>query len=115
MWSTYICKDKNGKKYYLISEPPIDEIGKAIYVKIMKFLYVSLPSDFKDKQSTRLFMKKKIIEISRKLKIDQYTIPIIDTLLYYMIRDSLGYGIITKWSCCLWVSFSRNSLSPPKA
>ncbi len=94
MWSTYICKDKNGKKYYLISEPPIDEIGKAIYVKIMKFLYVSLPSDFKDKQSTRLFMKKKIIEISRKLKIDQYTIPIIDTLLYYMIRDSLGYGII---------------------
>ena len=39
-------------------------------------------------------MKKKIIEISRKLKIDQYTIPIIDTLLYYMIRDSLGYGII---------------------
>ena len=93
-WTSYICKDKDGKKYYLISEPPVDKIGKAVYVRIMKFLYVSLPSNLENEQSTKLFLKKKIIEISRKLKIDQHAIPIIDSLLYYIMRDSVGYGII---------------------
>ena len=93
-WPSSICKDKDGKKYYLISEPPVDKIGKAVYVRIMKFLYVSLPSNLENEQSTKLFLKKKIIEISRKLKIDQHAIPIIDSLLYYIMRDSVGYGII---------------------
>ena len=78
----YICKNSNGKTFYLISEPTIDKIGKAMYAKIMRFLYVVLPSDVDTISSMRIFLKKKIIDISRKLKIDPHTIPILDTLLY---------------------------------
>lgn len=90
----HICKNSNGKTFYLISEPNIDKIGKAMYAKIMRFLYVTLPSDVDTISSMRIFLKKKIIDISRKLKIDQHTIPILDTLLYYIMRDSFGYGLI---------------------
>ncbi|MFB5612260.1 MAG: type II/IV secretion system ATPase subunit, partial [Nitrosarchaeum sp.] len=90
----HICKDNTGKTFYLISEPPIDKIGKAIYTKIMRFLYVALPSDVDNIPSMRIFLKKKIIDISRKLKMDQQTIPILDNLLYYIMRDSFGYGLL---------------------
>lgn len=90
----YITQDKSGKVFYLISEPPINEVGKAIFSKIMHFLYVSLPPDLKNDRSTRIFLKKQIIEISRKLKIDKYTIPMLDSLLYYTMRDAFGYGLI---------------------
>lgn len=92
--SVYITQDENGKVFYLISEPPIDKVGKAIFARIMHFLYVSLTSDHKDDRPTRLFLKKQIIEISRKLRLEKYTIPVIDSLLYYAVRDSFGYGII---------------------
>lgn len=88
-----IATDDTGKMYYLISEPPIDDIGKALFVKIMRFLYISLPSDL-NSESIRIHIKKRIIEISRKLKIDRHTIPILDDLLYYAVRDSFGYGLI---------------------
>lgn len=90
----YITKDSTGKAFYLIDEPPIDKVGKAIFVKIMHFLYISMSSELKNDQPTRLYLKKNILHISRKLGIEKYTIPILDTLLYYVIRDSFGYGII---------------------
>lgn len=90
----YITMDKTGKAFYLIEEPPIDKIGKAIFVKIMHFLYISMPSDLKNDKSMRIYLKKNILHISRKLGLEKYTVPILDTLLYYVIRDSFGYGII---------------------
>ncbi len=90
----YITKDNTGKAFYLIDEPPIDKIGKAIFVKIMHFLYISMSSDLKNDQSTRIQLKRNILHISRKLGLEKYTVPILDVLLYYVIRDSFGYGII---------------------
>lgn len=90
----YICKDKKGKMNYLINEPTIDNVGKAIYTKIMRFLYISLPSEIGNQQSTRIYLKKRIIEIGKKMKLEKHVIPIIDTLLYYVMRDAFGYGII---------------------
>lgn len=90
----YICKNKDGKMDYLITEPPIDQVGKAIYAKIMRFLYISLPSQIESEQSMRIYLKQRIIEIGKKMKLEKQVIPIIDTLLYYVIRDAFGYGII---------------------
>ncbi len=90
----YIGKDKKGKMHYLIDEPPIDDVGKAIYTKIMKFLYISLPSEIGNDLSVRIYLKKKIIEIAKKMKLEKHIIPILDTLLYYVMRDAFGYGII---------------------
>ncbi|QLH07293.1 type II/IV secretion system ATPase subunit [Nitrosopumilus ureiphilus] len=90
----YIGKDKKGKMHYLIDEPQIDNVGKAIYTKIMKFLYISLPSEIGNDLSTRIYLKKKIIEIAKKMKLEKHIIPILDTLLYYVMRDAFGYGII---------------------
>ena len=90
----YICKDKKGKMHYLIDEPQIDNVGKALYTKIMRFLYISLPSEIENDQSTRIYLKKKVIEIGKKMKLEKHVIPIIDTLLYYVMRDAFGYGII---------------------
>src|SRR3989338_7006453 len=64
--NVYICKNSTGKTFYLISEPSIDKIGKAMYAKIMRFLYVALPSDVDAISSMKIFLKKKIIDISRK-------------------------------------------------
>lgn len=89
-----ICKDKKGKMYYLIDEPPIDDVGKALYTKIMKFLYISLPSEIGNDMSARIYLKKKVIEIAKKMKLEKHVIPILDTLLYYVARDAFGYGVI---------------------
>lgn len=90
----YIATDDSGKMYYLIQEPIIDDIGKALFSKIMRFLYISVPSETANSKSLRVEMKRRIIEISKKLKIESLVIPIIDSLLYYAIRDSFGYGLI---------------------
>ena len=90
----YIATEKSGKMYYLIQEPNIDDVGKAIFSKIMRFLYISVPSETTNSKMLRVEMKKRIIEISKKLKIDSLVIPVIDSLLYYVIRDSFGYGLI---------------------
>ncbi len=90
----YIAKSREGKVHYLIAEPPIDHIGKAIYTKLMHFLYISLSSEFKEKKDAHDLIKAKIFEISRELGIHKYTAKIIDSLLYYVVRDSFGYGII---------------------
>jgi len=90
----YIAKNTEGKVYYLIAEPEIDNIGKAIYTKLMHFLYISLSSEFKDKKDAQSLIKTKILEISKDLGIHKHTSKIIDSLLYYVVRDSFGYGII---------------------
>jgi flagellar protein FlaI len=90
----YIAKSKEGKAFYLIDEPPIDMIGKAIYAKLMHFLYISLSSEFKDKKDAQDLIKKRIFELAKELGIYKHTAKIIDSLLYYVIRDSFGYGII---------------------
>ncbi len=89
-----IAKSKEGKVHYLIAEPPIDNIGKAIYTKLMHFLYVSLSSEFREKTTTKNLIKTKIFELSKEIGIYKHTAKIIDSLLYYIIRDSFGYGII---------------------
>lgn len=90
----YIAKSAEGKVFYLIAEPEIDNIGKAIYTKLMHFLYISLSSEFKEKKDTHELIKTKIFEISKDLGIYNHTKKIINSLLYYIVRDSFGYGII---------------------
>ncbi|MGQ0772008.1 MAG: type II/IV secretion system ATPase subunit [Nitrososphaerota archaeon] len=90
----YIAKSKEGKVHYLIAEPPIDNIGKAIYTKLMHFLYISLSSEFKEKKDAQDLIRAKIFELSRELGIYKHTARIINSLLYYIIRDSFGYGMI---------------------
>lgn len=90
----YIAKSQEGKMHYLIAEPPIDNVGKAIYTKLMHFLYISLSSEFQEKKDAKDLIKTKVLEISKDLGIYNHTTKIIDSLLYYIIRDSFGYGII---------------------
>lgn len=90
----YIAKNADGKTYYLISEPPIDAIGKAIYTKLMHYLYISLSSEFRNRKDARDVIKTKIFELSKEIGIYNHTAKIIDSLLYYIIRDSFGYGVI---------------------
>jgi len=90
----YIAKSNEGKVNYLIDEPPIDNVGKAIYTKLMHILYISLSSDFKDQKDAKEQIRAKIFEISKQLGIYKHTARIIDSLLYYIVRDSFGYGII---------------------
>ncbi|CDI05656.1 type II/IV secretion system ATPase subunit [Candidatus Nitrosotenuis uzonensis] len=91
----YIAKDSAGKMHYLVSEPPIGEKGKAIYSKIMNYLFISLSYDLPANESDiGGFIRKKIIEISKELGLLTSTTKILDKLQYYAIRDSFGYGII---------------------
>ncbi len=90
----FITKNVEGKVFYLISEPPIDSVGKAVYAKLMRYLYISLSSDLKEKSDAKEIIKKKIFELSKEIGIYRHTAKIIDSLLYYVMRDSFGYGII---------------------
>jgi flagellar protein FlaI len=90
----YITKNVEGKVFYLISEPPIDSIGKAAYAKLMRYLYISLSADLKEKSDAKEIIRKKIFELSKEIGIYRHTAKIIDSLLYYVMRDSFGYGII---------------------
>lgn len=90
----FIVKDVEGKISYLISEPPVDNVGKAVYAKLMRYLYISLSSDLKEKSDAKEIIKQKIFEISKEFGIYRHTVKIIDSLLYYVMRDSFGYGII---------------------
>ncbi|QLH10010.1 type II secretion system protein E [Candidatus Nitrosotenuis sp. DW1] len=90
----YITKNAEGKVFYLISEPPIDNVGKAVYAKLMRYLYISLSADLKEKSDAKEIIKKKIFELSKEIGIYRHTTKIIDSLLYYVMRDSFGYGII---------------------
>ncbi|HXG74746.1 MAG TPA: type II/IV secretion system ATPase subunit [Candidatus Nitrosotenuis sp.] len=91
----YIAKDQAGKMHYLVSEPPIGDKGKAVYSKIMNYLFVSLSYELPENEpDVRGFVRKKIIEISKELGLLSTTIKILDKLQYYVIRDSFGYGII---------------------
>lgn len=90
----FITKNVEGKVFYLISEPPIDNVGKAVYAKLMRYLYISLSSDLKEKADAKEIIKQKIFELSKGIGIYRHTAKIIDSLLYYVMRDSFGYGII---------------------
>ncbi|WKT57979.1 type II/IV secretion system ATPase subunit [Candidatus Nitrosotenuis chungbukensis] len=90
----FITKNAEGKVFYLISEPPIDNVGKAVYAKLMRYLYISLSSDLKEKSDAKEIIKKKIFELSKEIGIYRHATKIIDSLLYYVMRDSFGYGII---------------------
>ncbi|MGI0010049.1 MAG: type II/IV secretion system ATPase subunit, partial [Nitrosopumilaceae archaeon] len=91
----YITTNESGKIFYLIAEPSIDKIGKILFSRIMNYLYVSLSSELKDQEKDiQEFVRKKILEISKTLGVYQHTMKIIDVLLYYIIRDSFGFGII---------------------
>lgn len=90
----FITKNVEGKVFYLISEPPIDNVGKAVYAKLMRYLYISLSSDLKEKSDAKEIIKQKIFELSKGIGIYRHTAKIIDSLLYYVMRDSFGYGII---------------------
>jgi flagellar protein FlaI len=90
----FITKNSEGKVFYLISEPPIDNVGKAVFAKMMRYLYISLSSDLKEKSDATEIIKQKIVELSKEIGIYRHTAKIIDSLLYYVMRDSFGYGII---------------------
>jgi flagellar protein FlaI len=90
----YVAKNVEGRVFYLIAEPSIDNVGKAIYTKIMHYLYLSLSSELKGKKTDKELIKSKILELSKEIGIYKHTSKIIDSLLYYIVRDSFGYGII---------------------
>ncbi|TBR26048.1 MAG: type II secretion system protein E [Candidatus Nitrosotenuis sp.] len=90
----FITKNSEGKVFYLISEPQIDNVGKAVFAKMMRYLYISLSSDLKEKSDAKEIIRQKIFELSKEIGIYRHTAKIIDSLLYYVMRDSFGYGII---------------------
>lgn len=92
----YIATDPTGKLAYLISEPPVGKAAKLLYPKIMNYLFVSLSYDVteQDKEDKNSFARRKILEISKELDFSQHIVNYIDSLEYYVVRDSFGYGII---------------------
>lgn len=92
--TVYITTNDSGKVYYLVDEPKLEKIGKLVYSKIMGYLYISLTASEVSYNIREELIKRQIKEISKVLGIYNIVNNLIDTLQYYIIRDTFGYGII---------------------
>ncbi len=87
--SITICVDKYGTTRYIVIEPPLDELGLKLYSIIMDYLYTSyfIIYDIED-------LKKAIENIALNFGFEEELHKYYNNLLYYVIRDSFGYGIL---------------------
>lgn len=84
-----ICVDKYGTARYIITEPHLDDLGLKLYSVIMDYLYTSyfVTHDVED-------LKKAIENIALNFGFEEELHKYYNSLLYYIIRDSFGYGIL---------------------
>jgi flagellar protein FlaI len=85
-----------GNITYVVEEPQLDETEIAALTRLKQILNQVLdlkPSDMKSKEASQIYLKTKSEEIlnSYSFKISQQSK---DKLLYYVIRDNLGFGTI---------------------
>ncbi len=84
-----ICIDKYGIARYIINEPYLDEDSSKLYSIIMDYLYTSyfIINNIED-------LKKAINDIALNFGFEEKLHKYYNNLLYYIIRDSFGYGIL---------------------
>ncbi|MEM0153172.1 MAG: type II/IV secretion system ATPase subunit [Ignisphaera sp.] len=84
-----ICVDKYGTARYIVTEPHLDEAGSRLYSIIMDYLYTSyfIIHDAED-------LKKAIENIAHNFGFEEELHKYYNSLLYYITRDSFGYGIL---------------------
>ncbi len=84
-----ICNDKNGLTRYIVNEPKINNEVSRLYEIFMEYLYTSI-LDINDIDD----LKQAIEKIATQLRLEKSLIENYDTLLYYIVRDTFGYGIL---------------------
>ncbi|MCS7110758.1 MAG: type II/IV secretion system ATPase subunit [Ignisphaera sp.] len=84
-----ICIDKYGTARYIVIEPHLDDVGQKLYSTIMDYLYTSyfIIHSIED-------LKKAIENIALNFGFEEEFHKYYNNLLYYVIRDSFGYGIL---------------------
>lgn len=84
-----ICIDKYGIARYIINEPYLDEDSSKLYSIIMDYLYTSyfIINNIED-------LEKAINDIALNFGFEEKLHKYYNNLLYYIIRDSFGYGIL---------------------
>jgi flagellar protein FlaI len=85
-----------GNITYVVEEPQLDETEVAALARLKRILNEVLdlkPSDMKSKEASQAYLKAKSEEIlnSYRFNIPQESK---DKLLYYIVRDNLGFGTI---------------------
>ncbi|MEM4098915.1 MAG: type II/IV secretion system ATPase subunit [Candidatus Micrarchaeaceae archaeon] len=83
----------NGAKYeYLVQEPPLTEDEQKLYSLLMESLYYSLkPIETED---TASYMEQFIWQAAEDLGAVEEVKKSYPQLIYYILRDSIGYGIV---------------------
>jgi len=89
MAEVIICVDKHGIARYFVNEPLVDEVLLNAYNKIMSYLYTSYFS-LESFEEIRKAVEIVASEIGLGMVLRKYY----DTLMYYVYRDSKGYGIL---------------------
>ena len=91
-----IVKNRYGKAMYFIDEPVMSEEESLLYSKIMKQMYLTA-QPLKDLTNDKAHynLKKQILTLTKSYGISNSTRPIIDKLMYYVMRDTIEYGIIS--------------------
>jgi len=84
-----ICTDKSGLARYIVNEPRVNREVSKLYETFMEYLYTSI-LDINDVND----LKHAIEKIAMQLKLEESLIKNYDTLLYYIVRDTFGYGIL---------------------
>ncbi|MEM4789119.1 MAG: type II/IV secretion system ATPase subunit [Ignisphaera sp.] len=84
-----ICIDKQGTPRYLIQEPVVDDSCKLIYSKIMDSLYTSL-LDLSSEED----LEKAVNIVVVDLGIEEEFNSCRNALMYYVKRDSFGFGLL---------------------
>ena len=84
-----ICVDKYGTARYIVSEPHLDNVGSKLYSVIMDYLYTSYFTVYNVED-----LKKAIDSIATNFGFEEDLHRYYNSLLYYIVRDSFGYGIL---------------------
>ncbi|MEL9940094.1 MAG: type II/IV secretion system ATPase subunit [Ignisphaera sp.] len=84
-----ICIDKFGVARYLINEPFVDETLFNAYNQIMEHLY----SSYFNLESLE-DVRKAVNRVASQIGLNDVVQKYYDVLMYYIIRDSRGYGIL---------------------
>ncbi|MEM4502946.1 MAG: hypothetical protein QXV42_05845 [Ignisphaera sp.] len=84
-----ICVDKQNTARYMVLEPHIDDTCRKLYPLIMDSLYVSLLD-----VSSEKVLEDTIDTIVSKLGFRDSFRKCREALMYYIKRDSFGYGVL---------------------
>ncbi|RLG89030.1 MAG: hypothetical protein DRO15_01515, partial [Thermoprotei archaeon] len=79
-----------GMGYYIIEEPELDDEEEKLYEILMDSLYFTVkPIEIENPIE---YIKSHIFETSKKLGIKELVEKSFDKLMYYIVRDVIGYG-----------------------